>query len=142
MRTLLIVFLCVYCSVSASEIKPFTTDGCSVFPDGDLDNNDKWMQCCIRHDYAYWKGGTEVEREQADAELKQCVAELGEDTISTIMHMGVRFGGEPFFPTWYRWGYGWYYSRGYAKLTKEEEQQVRTRMLELRDLIDEFLTDQ
>src|SRR5262245_15908951 len=31
---------------------PFTTDGCSTFPDG------AWKSCCVTHDYAYWCGGT------------------------------------------------------------------------------------
>lgn len=125
----------------AEEIKPFTTDGCSVFPDGDLENNSKWVECCIRHDYAYWKGGTQAQRETADSELKQCVASLGEDNIAEIMHWGVRFGGEPFYPTWYRWGYGWSYNRGYTALTKDEQQQVNTRMIEFRNLVDQFIEE-
>ena len=139
MQYCLILFLFISTATLAEEIKPFTTDGCSAFPDGDLENNAKWMQCCIKHDYAYWKGGTKIERETADIKLKQCVAELGENNIAEIMHWGVRIGGEPFYPTWYRWGYGWPYNRGYAPLTKEEEQQVKFRMIELRSLIDGFI---
>jgi hypothetical protein len=41
------------------------------------------------------------------------------------MYIGVRFGGSPYFPTWYRWGYGWNYQRGYAPLTDEEKEMVR-----------------
>jgi len=36
----------------------------------------------------------------------------------------VRVGGHPVFPTWYRWGFGWPYERGYAPLTAEEQGQV------------------
>ena len=32
--------------------KEFTTDNCSVVPDYDQN------ECCIEHDWAYWKGGT------------------------------------------------------------------------------------
>ena len=110
------------------EIKPFTTDGCSVFPDGTLNDNSKWLECCIRHDLAYWKGGTFDERKKADDELEQCVADMGEEKISLLMHTGVRFGGSPYFPTWYRWGYGWPMFRGYQTLTEEENQQAQKQL--------------
>jgi hypothetical protein len=128
--------------IKADDIKPFTTDGCSLFPDGTTSNNVKWMQCCLRHDYAYWKGGTEKDRQQADDELKSCVAELGENHISSIMHLGVRLGGEPYFPTWYRWGYGWPYLRGYQALNEQERHQVKQRLVELNTLITEFIEDE
>lgn len=125
--------------VTAEELTPFTTDGCSMFPNGDTSNTVKWMQCCTRHDYSYWKGGTEQERLQADEALKQCVAELGESELSVLMHLGVRLGGEPYFPTWYRWGYGWPYLRGYQALSEQEHEQVKQRMFELQQLINEFV---
>jgi len=141
MKHLLILFLLICSSAFAEGIKPFTTDGCSVFPDGDDQNSSKWMSCCIKHDYAYWKGGVKSEREKADVELKKCVAELGEKNIASIMHLGVRLGGEPFYPTWYRWGYGWSYARGYHPLTEQERLQVQSRLIELRSLIDLFLKE-
>ncbi|BFM09404.1 hypothetical protein GCM10025791_31580 [Halioxenophilus aromaticivorans] len=124
---------------SASELTPFTTDGCSMFPNGDSANKVKWMRCCTQHDYAYWKGGTEDDRFRADEALKQCVADLGESEISMLMHLGVRLGGEPYFPTWYRWGYGWPYLRGYQSLSEKENEQVMQRMIELQQLINEFI---
>lgn len=125
----------------ADELKPFTTDGCSAFPDGDRSQNAKWIDCCIRHDFAYWKGGTVKEREKADAELKQCVEELGEKNISLLMHLGVRLGGSPFYPTWYRWGYGWPYLRGYEPLSEEEQQQVVGQLQILKNLVSEFIEE-
>ena len=139
MKNILFVFILLSFGVNASEIKPFTTDGCSMFPDGDLQNNSKWIECCTKHDYAYWKGGTREERELADNELKQCVALLGENDISLVMHAGVRLGGEPLYPTWYRWGYGWPYLRGYKELTKEEKAQAQKRLIEFRDFIDQLI---
>jgi len=50
----------------AAELKPFTTDGCSAFPDGTPAHRDLWLNCCIQHDLAYWKGGTHTERLNAD----------------------------------------------------------------------------
>lgn len=105
-------------------LKPFYTDGCSVFPDGTWQDGDLWRDCCLKHDYDYWKGGTEEERESSDKALKQCVAKLGEDTVAKLMLAGVRAGGSPYFPTSYRWGYGWPLGRGYKALTEQELQQV------------------
>jgi len=140
-NTILILLILAATPICATELKPFTTDGCSVFPDGTVDDNSKWLKCCITHDYAYWKGGTRLEKEKADMQLKQCVSDLGESKLSLVMHLGVTFGGEAFFPTWYRWGYGWPYLRGYKKVDDSEKAQVKTRLLELRDLIDTFIEE-
>ncbi|WP_044619981.1 hypothetical protein [Gynuella sunshinyii] len=122
-------------ALADTELKPFTTDGCSVFPDGTPAANSKWIECCIRHDYAYWKGGTFEQREQADAALEQCVSDMGESGISILMHAGVRLGGSPYFPTWYRWGYGWPMFSGYKALTTEEQQQVQRQLQVFHNLI-------
>ena len=41
----------------AADIAPFTSDGCSSFPDGTPANQSLWLECCVRHDLAYWRGG-------------------------------------------------------------------------------------
>lgn len=106
----------------AQEINPFTTDGCSLFPDGNLKDRTLWCDCCFIHDIAYWKGGTKDDRMRADVALKACVQkQTGDNALAEMMFLGVRAGGHPAFPTWYRWGYGWPYGRGYKALTKEEE---------------------
>jgi hypothetical protein len=114
--------------VWCDPLKPFTTDGCSMFPDGTYRQQSLWMECCIRHDLAYWKGGTEQQRLDADQALEACVSRVGEPEIAKLMLTGVRLGGSPFFPTSYRWGYGWPYKRGYAPLTQEEQRQVTTEL--------------
>jgi hypothetical protein len=126
-------------NINAGDLKPFTTDGCSMFPDGDLRDSSKWVKCCIKHDLSYWKGGTKSAREKADDDLQKCVAEAGEKSISKIMHLGVKVGGSPVYPTWYRWGYGWPYNRGYKPLSQKETDQVIKRMTELRKLVDETI---
>lgn len=141
MKQLLLTTLLSFTAI-ADDIKPFTTDGCSLFPDGSIENNKKWMECCIRHDYAYWKGGTREQRKTADTELKHCVAELGEKDLSWIMHIGVRLGGDAYFPTWYRWGYGWPYLRGYEALTQEEQAQAKQRFIQFTDLLNTLSQDQ
>lgn len=129
------IFLLVSSVAHGDELKPFTTDGCSVFPDGTIKQQSLWVSCCIRHDLAYWKGGTFEERQQADQALEQCVIDIGRPEIASIMHMGVRVGGSPFFPTSYRWGYGWSYLRGYKPLSEEEKKLIGQRLDEFRLLI-------
>jgi hypothetical protein len=121
------------CSLSADNaLKPFTSDGCSLFPDGTPDQQSLWMACCIRHDIAYWQGGTWAQRLAADQALETCVSEVGEPKVAQLMLAGVRLGGSPYFNTWYRWGYGWPYKRGYAALTEEEKGQIRREIQRLR----------
>ncbi len=108
----------------AAELTPFSTDGCSAFPDGTIAQQSLWFDCCISHDLAYWKGGSFAERQQADLELGQCVARLGEPGIAQLMYHGVRIGGSPHIPTPFRWGYGWPFARGYKPLNEGEKQQV------------------
>jgi hypothetical protein len=112
-------------TLSAEEIQPFTSDGCSAFPDGTFTENELWLSCCTAHDYAYWQGGTYDERLIADKALQHCVAKVGQPEVATLMLFGVRIGGSPYFPTTFRWGYGWSYPRWYQALTEEEKRQVR-----------------
>ena len=122
----LIALICItsLSACSPSSIQPFTSDGCSLFPDGDLEDNERWLNCCTQHDIAYWQGGSKEQRYQADLALKQCVSNLNKEKTAELMFAGVRAGGSPYFPTWYRWGYGWPYTRGYAPLTEDEQQQI------------------
>lgn len=110
--------------VHANNLKPFASDGCSSFPDGTVAQKDLWLTCCTEHDYAYWKGGTYQERLESDRALEACVAKVGEPAVALVMLAGVRVGGSPFFPTAFRWGYGWPYPRLYGELTEMELKQV------------------
>lgn len=123
---MLLLCSCITITDASDNIKTFTTDGCSLFPDGYLNNKDLWLPCCIAHDKAYWQGGTWQQRLNADRQLKYCVADLGEHIIAALMLNGVRVGGAPFWPTRFRWGYGWDYSdlRGYKPLSEQEKQAV------------------
>ncbi len=111
--------------VTASDLKPFKSDGCSSFPDGTLTQKNLWLSCCIEHDKAYWKGGTYADRKKADKALSACVTDIGEPEIARLMLAGVRVGGTPYLPTEFRWGYGWPYPRGYKPLTEEEQSEVQ-----------------
>jgi len=108
----------------AADITPFTSDGCSSFPNGTFAQQELWLTCCESHDYTYWKGGTYQDRLNADKSLEICVAATGEPKIALLMLAGVRVGGTPYLPTKFRWGYGWPYLRGYKELTHEEIEHI------------------
>ncbi len=124
MVTLLSSSVALTSELRSSELKAFKSDGCSAFPDGSLAQNDLWLGCCMQHDYDYWQGGSYEQRRASDLALQACVAEIGEIEVAELMLAGVRVGGSPYWPTTYRWGYGWPYGRGYKVLTAEERQQV------------------
>lgn len=109
----------------AGHLAPFSTDGCSDFPNGTPHEKNLWLNCCIAHDKQYWAGGTEEERAWADHHLEACVAATGEPAIARLMHAGVRVGGSPWWPTPFRWGYGWPYSHGYRALSAQERDEAR-----------------
>lgn len=122
---MLSLLLCSYAvCVNAQNITPFTSDGCSAFPDGTFTQGQLWLACCEAHDLAYWQGGTYQQRLVADNALEACVATVGEPEVALLMLAGVRVGGSPLFMTDYRWGYGWPYPRWYGELTAAEAAQV------------------
>ena len=99
--TLLIILMP---KVHPGELQPFSSDACSLFPNGSLTRRNLWCECCFNHDVAYWKGGTSDERVAADKALRQCVLDKTNDLmLADLMYSGVRSGGSAFFPTWYRW---------------------------------------
>ena len=93
------------------RLKPFVSDGCSLFPDGD------WRDCCVEHDRAYHKGGTGQERLAADRALRRCVAARGHPVVAWIMYRGVRLGGLSVLPTPFRWGFGHKWPRSHRRKT-------------------------
>lgn len=107
-----------------------------MFPDGKIEQHNLWLKCCIQHDLNYWKGGTFAEKLEADNQLESCVRDVGEPEIAAIMLAGVRIGGSPYFPTPYRWGYGWPYPRGYKALTQKEKLEVKQNIRAFKKMLD------
>lgn len=79
----------------------FTSDGCSVVPERDH------KECCVRHDWLYWQGGSWRDRWRADREFLRCMRSTRYRWLAEIRWFGVRVGGSPLLHTPWRWGYGW-----------------------------------
>ena len=118
---------------TAAKLKPFKSDGCSAFPDGTMVEKKLWLNCCYQHDLAYWQGGSYDQRKQADYTLKQCVAQVGHPKVAQLMLAGVRVGGSPYWPTQFRWAYGWPYLRGYQETTPSEQQQIELELMRIKN---------
>lgn len=102
------IFLNINFAVYANDLKPFSTDLCTGYPEGPVNEPMKWAHCCIVHDLNYWVGGTTHDRLAADYELKNCVAETGEISQAQIIFLGVRMGYySPYHIKDKRWGNGW-----------------------------------
>ncbi len=116
-----------------SHLKPFSTDGCSLFVDGPLNDPYRWRHCCLAHDLAYWQGGTQAERLAADETLRACMVQAQGSFTASYVFAGVRWGGHPDWPSTYRWGYGWSYwgrqgPRGYEPLSPAELAQLQAQL--------------
>lgn len=94
-----------------------------MFPDR-LPGGADWRGCCVAHDLAYWRGGSEDERRQADRLLLTCVGEQAHPWLGQFMYAGVRIAGGPSLPTSFRWGFGWPYGRGYQPVTEAEDAEL------------------
>jgi|GEM_PF-1425298 len=70
-----------------------------------------WHLCCVEHDRAYYYGGSREQKQAADEQLKRCVAASVDSEVmglllGSAMQLAVTIGGQPYFATSYRWGYG------------------------------------
>jgi hypothetical protein len=113
----------------ANTLKPFATDGCSMWIDGTPKHPHLWRGCCVAHDRAYWLGGTSEERRHADDQLRVCVNEKIGKGMAEYMYVNVLWGGSPYWLAPYRWGFGWEYledgkPRGYKTPTIDEQRQI------------------
>ena len=124
---LILSFMC--CTPPNKVLTNFKSDGCSMFPDRSPNGEKDWAECCFEHDILYWQGGSKRDRFVADYLFRECVLERTADPHQAeIMFRAVRIGGSPYFPTWYRWGYGWNYLREYEPLSEEEQNKVDEKM--------------
>lgn len=115
--------------VRPNSLHDFTSDGCSMSPDGVfVFIKTEFVPCCVQHDVAYWQGGTAQEKLTADQNLRTCIAEKGNRFVAAVYYRGVRLGGLPSLPTGYHWGYGWEKRRLYSPLSQEEKQMAQEKL--------------
>jgi len=138
---LALIFPC-FCSAQDNLLKPFTTDGCSIWVDGTPTQPYLWRHCCVAHDRTYWVGGSAEERQVSDRKLQACIAEVGGKGMADYMYFFVTSGGSPLWLTSYRWGYGWRYleggkPRGYKVLTPTEQRQLEALAAQAEQTIEE-----
>lgn len=108
-----------------NEIADFTSDGCSMIYDSPA-----YIDCCKIHDYAYWQGGPEVLKEKADSDFAACVEKgTRSSQLAGLFQRGVEIGGHPQWNRSFRWGYGWKYNKGFAPLSKREQDLVTSKAL-------------
>jgi len=132
MKMLTLIFTLVFSintfaqsSEESVELKPFSSDYCSKWPDGKDEEPAQWADCCFTHDMHYWIGGTEDEKKASDLGLKECVKLSGASLNSFIMYIGVRIGGKP-GDAEYAWGFGYNSSKGYEKIPALELEKAKT----------------
>ncbi len=96
-------------------ISPFSSDGCSCWPDsffklkGFTVERISLYPGCFWHDVRYWLGkpGDDLARLKADAKLMIYVAEVHSVELAEAMFAGVRAGGIEELELPFSWGFGW-----------------------------------
>lgn len=87
----------------------FYHDGCTAFPDS-LPGHDLY-EACLNHDIAYWLGGSEAERQQANVILRDEAKATGPLGIllAPVMYIAVQHFGNNWVSRILgsNWGYGW-----------------------------------
>ena len=125
---LTLIIGCAHSTPHSNALKPFTTDGCSMWVEGTSTEPYLWHNCCVAHDKDYWIGGSATQRKISDEKLRECVKDVAGEAMAKEMYAGVRLGGGPYWLTPYRWGYGWSYFDGITprgnKIPSAQEQRL------------------
>lgn len=119
--------------MSSENVKLFTTDFCTAYPEGTRAKPDLWKHCCVEHDLYFWAGGSLDERKAADLNLKSCVEKTGEVEQARLIYLAVSVGGSS--PIRFRtrqWGNAWPSRARYLSLT-ENETALILQVLETQD---------
>ncbi len=118
-------------------LRPFSTDGCSQSPNEFP--NAVIVECCVKHDVAYWLGGTAEEKLASDENLEQCIAAKTNALTGKAYRAGVAIGGTPLGYNSFRWGYGWDTLRPYGPLSSDEIIQAENlygkELVNLKDMV-------
>ena len=103
-------------------LKPFVTDGCTLFIDGPPRRPNLWRHCCVEHDLRYWLGGNLNDRNIADLRLRSCVEAASSKKWGDIIYWGVKTGQRSPIKFGHRWNWGWLIARELITLNANEIQ--------------------
>jgi hypothetical protein len=106
------------------KLKPFETDGCTMFVDGTSSEPTLWRHCCVEHDLRYWFGGSETDMDTTDLRLKSCVQKAAGDYWAGLIYKGVRAGHYSPIKNKHNWSWAWSVPRNKVALTPEEVSYV------------------
>ncbi len=123
MKGLLIVLSMIILSsfAQAQEVKTFTSDFCTGYPEGTLNHPNLWRDCCIEHDLYLWAGGTQRDHDQTDLNLMSCVKKVGAPINADIIFWGIKLGNlSPIKLQDKKWSNAWITPRGLKALSFEE----------------------
>jgi hypothetical protein len=110
MKTLLLLLIFQIQSphLHAQGINPFSSDGCTLAPDGTFSRPSLWQECCIVHDLWYWGGGSKNLRSAVDKNLKSCIEAKAGALVANLFSLGVEIGSySPFKLKNKKWGNAW-----------------------------------
>ncbi len=107
-------------SEETGTLKPFFTDGCTLFLDGTNKHPNLWVHCCKEHDMRYWFGGSEADRDKTDLRLKACVQDVAGETWAALIYAGVKTGHLSPIKNKTHWSWGWKQERNNIKLNSSE----------------------
>lgn len=117
----LLIFLTIISTHSAfGALKPFVTDGCTLFADGTLKRPGLWTHCCEEHDMRYWFGGDQADMDKTDIRLRSCVKDVAGKTWADLIYTGVRAGHTSPVKNKTHWSWGWSTERANTPLTAKE----------------------
>lgn len=125
--------------LNASELKNFRTDYCTGFSEGTFKKPNLWKECCFEHDLRYWFGGTKVQQNFSDIQLKSCVSVKAGSFYSNLMYYAVRAGHYSPIKHKTHWGWGWKsVNEYYFGLNPDHKKMIRTEIKNL-NLSDEYV---
>lgn len=113
------------------QLKPFETDGCTMFTEGPASQPKLWAHCCFEHDLRYWFGGTAANVDFADLELKACVKEVAGENWAKLIYKGVRAGHSSPVKSKYSWSWGWVQPRELSELSEAEIAYIKEELQKL-----------
>jgi hypothetical protein len=131
-KTIFLIFCISYTSqLFANQLKPFVTDNCTMFVDGTISKPTLWRHCCIEHDIRYWYGGSTINQDKADLDLKSCVKDVAGSYWATLIYTGVRAGHMSPVKSPYVWSWGWETKRDNKVLSTTENSYVQEELRRL-----------